>query len=137
MDKWVNIGKKNVVACFELLFNRILSNVDDKECLNVDRVYSKKLFTSSSYQTEWGEFFDSVSVNPQLKSDDLETLQNLLCSNKSVFVTKDNPDISVTMVMQRTIYLKPNAVSKHHKPILPPQKREALRHQIDEVLLLS
>ena len=54
---------------------------------------------------------------------------------KDVFVTESSPDIGVTDVVQYTIHLKPNAVSKHHKPYrLPPEKREVLRHQLDELL---
>lgn len=50
-----------------------------------------------------------------LKPDDLKTLQNGLWSNKDVFVTNDNPDIDVTKVVQHTIHLKPNVISKHNK----------------------
>ena len=62
-------------------------------------------------------------------------LQSLLWNNKDVFVTKDSPDIGVTRVLQHTIHLKPNAISKHHKPYrLPPDKREVLRHQLGRVI---
>lgn len=76
----------------------------------------------------------NFTVNSELHADEKTALQNILWVNKDCFVTDDNPDIGVTSVVQHTIYLKPDAISKHHKPYrLPPEKREVLRHQLDEL----
>lgn len=52
-----------------------------------------------------------------------------------IFVTKENPSLGFTSLVEHTIHLKPNAVSKHHKPYrLSPEKREVLRTQLTELL---
>ncbi|CAC5408703.1 unnamed protein product [Mytilus coruscus] len=52
-----------------------------------------------------------------------------------LFVTKDNPNLGFTSLVEHRINLKPNAVSKHQIPYsLPPYKREILREQLDELL---
>ena len=54
-----------------------------------------------------------------------------------MFVTKNSPDIGLTHVVQHhgQIQLKPDAQPKHHRPYrLPPDKKQVLRHQLDELL---
>ncbi|CAC5398377.1 unnamed protein product [Mytilus coruscus] len=55
--------------------------------------------------------------------------------NRDLFVTKDNPDLGFTSLIEHKINLKPNAVSKHQNPYrLPSYKREILREQLDDLL---
>ncbi|CAC5411037.1 unnamed protein product [Mytilus coruscus] len=58
-----------------------------------------------------------------------------LYENRDLFVTKDNPNLGFTSLIEHKINLKPNAVSKHQNPYrLPPYKREILREQLDDLL---
>lgn len=52
-----------------------------------------------------------------------------------IFDTKENPSLGFTSLVENTIHLQPNAVSKHHKPYrLSPDKREVLGTQLTELL---
>lgn len=62
-------------------------------------------------------------------------LTETLCRNRDIFVTKENPDIGLTNVVEHQIHLKPDAEPKHQRPYrLPPDKKEVLRHQLKELL---
>lgn len=62
-------------------------------------------------------------------------LTETLCRNRDIFVTKENPDIGLTNVVEHQIHLKPDAEPKHQRPYrLPPDKKEVLCHQLDELL---
>ncbi len=64
-----------------------------------------------------------------------QQLETVLLSNKDVFVTEANPALGLTSVVQHKIHLKPNFIPKHQRPYrLPPNKREVLRHQLNELL---
>ena len=55
--------------------------------------------------------------------------------NRDIFVTADNPSLGATHLAEHQIHLKPNAVLKHQRPYrLTPDKREILRHHLDELL---
>jgi hypothetical protein len=61
-------------------------------------------------------------------------LQNLTIKNKELFVTRENPKLGLTNLVEHQIHLKPDAVSKHQRPYkLPPHKRDVLRHQISKI----
>jgi len=48
-----------------------------------------------------------------------------------VFITKENPSLVFTTVVEHTIHIKPDAVSKHQKPYrLSPDERKVLRTQL-------
>jgi hypothetical protein len=70
-----------------------------------------------------------------LLSSQQSQLNELLIKNKELFVTKENPKLGLTNLVEHQIHLKPDAVSKHQRPYkLPPHKRDVLRHQLDELL---
>ena len=67
--------------------------------------------------------------------DEQERITQLLLDNRDLFVTPDNPDLGLTRVVEHQIHLKPEAISKHQRPYkLAPDKREVLRHHLDELL---
>ncbi|MCG8047543.1 MAG: reverse transcriptase family protein, partial [Candidatus Thiodiazotropha endolucinida] len=70
-----------------------------------------------------------------LSSDESRRLNDCLVSNHDLFVTEENPSLGLTSVVEHQIHLIPNAKSKHQRPYrLSPDKREVLRHQLDELL---
>ena len=83
---------------------------------------------------------DLFLANFDLKTDNLSNqekseLENCLFGNKDIFVTKQNPSLGLTTLVEHQIHLKPDAKSKHQRPYkLPPDKREVLRHQLNELL---
>ena len=78
-------------------------------------------------------YFD-VEANDLLSSQQSQ-LNELLIKNKELFVTKENPKLGLTNLVEHQIHLKPDAVSKLQRPYkLPPHKRDVLRHQLDELL---
>jgi hypothetical protein len=137
-DRSVNIGRNNVIAYFEPLFDHAISRLKNGTlCANVNSVGCREDDdTGDTVQYLMNDdFFNNISINSELDKEEIRRLQTMLLENKDVFVTDSSPDIGVTNVVQHTIHLKPDAVSKHHKPYrLPPEKREVLRHQLDELL---
>ena len=58
-----------------------------------------------------------------------------MIKNKTLFVTKDNPSLGHTNLVQHHIVLKQDFKPKYQKPYrLNPDKREVLRHHLDELL---
>ena len=67
--------------------------------------------------------------------DEEKKITQLLLNNQDLFVTPDNPDLGLTPVGEHQIHLKPDAIPKHQRPYkLTPDKREVLRHHLDELL---
>lgn len=62
-------------------------------------------------------------------------MRNVFYAHQNVFVMKENPQLGFTNLVQHEIYLKPNFVLEYQRPYrLPPDKREVLRTQLDELL---
>ncbi|MES9971178.1 MAG: reverse transcriptase family protein [Candidatus Thiodiazotropha sp.] len=79
-------------------------------------------------------FHHSTTALP-LSSDEKTRLDECLIANRDIFVTDENPSLGLTTVVEHKIHLVPNAASKHQRPYrLSPEKREVLRHQLDELL---
>lgn len=58
-----------------------------------------------------------------------------LFDNRVLFVTKDNPALGYTNVVEHHIHVKPNIQSKHQQPYrLSPNRKEVLRHQLQDLL---
>ena len=86
----------------------------------------------SSYYTEDEKWVDDSFLGEVVEQWELETDR---FDNLDLFVTKENPNLGYTHLVEHKIHLKPNAVGKHHKPYrLPPYKREVLREQLDNLL---
>ena len=74
-----------------------------------------------------------MEANDLLSSQQLQ-LNELLVENKELFVTKENPKLGLTKLVEQQIHLKHDKVSKHQRPYkLPPHKRDVLRHQLEEL----
>ena len=113
----------------------------DLQCNNV-KVNSEFLkqehrcFINNCEQTDKELFL----ANFDRKTDNLSNhqkieLENCLFENKDIFVTKENPKLGLTTLVEHQIHLKPDAKSKHQRPYkLTPDKREVLRHQLSELL---
>jgi hypothetical protein len=69
-----------------------------------------------------------------LLSSQQSQLNELLIKNKEFVVTKENPKLGLTNLVEHQIHVKPDAVSEHQRPYkLPHHKRDVLRHQLDEL----
>ena len=85
--------------------------------------------------SEFSDFIDEFKFADSLTETQKQTLAECLYQNRDIFVTKDNPNLGFTDTVQHKIILKPDAKPKHQRPYrLPPQKREVLRHHLDELL---
>ena len=88
--------------------------------------------SSISCDTEFIHAFDNLN---HLSEHEHSELCNLLCANSDLFVTARNPSLGFTELVKHTITLKSDFKPKHQRPYrLPPDKREVLRHHIDELL---
>lgn len=82
------------------------------------------------------KFFDEFQFdNDNLSSSELKSLKSCLFENHDVFVTKLSPKLGKTTLVEHNIHLKDNFVPKLQRPFrLTPDKKEVLRHQLDELL---
>ena len=84
---------------------------------------------------ECSNFLNNFEINTDLSDDQQIALGRLLCDNKEIFVTKDNPGLGCTDIVQHHIILKPDMKPLHQKSYrLTPHKKEVLRHHLDELL---
>lgn len=95
--------------------------------------------TDTEFEISDGEnqrtFVDNFKLDSHLSDDQIDQLKHVLCNNKDIFLTKDNPSLGHTDLVQHHLVLKPDFKPKHQRPYrLPPQKREILRHHLDELL---
>ena len=71
---------------------------------------------------------------PDITDTQLMALKRLLYENRDVFITKDNPDIGVTPLLQHSIHLKDDYRGRNIRPYrLSPTKREVLRHHLEHL----
>ena len=82
------------------------------------------------------DFLSNFELHANEWSKDQEQkIKQLLLENRDLFVTPDNPALGFTRVVEHQIHLKPDAIPKHQRPYkLSPDKREVLRHHLDELL---
>ena len=132
----VYVKRGSILAKFKPLDNTYsITKVDFDEasCANVN--IASENVTSNMCSEKRSEFLKKFKINEELSLEEKESLLKCLADNDSVFVSESNPDIGLTDVAEHRIHLKPNAVSKHHKPYrLPPNKKEALRYQLEELI---
>ena len=105
----------------------------DPNGLRIQCTAAQKVMENSE---EFDKFISYFHFSQSNLTDEQRTeLKECLFQYKDVFVTPENPDIGYTDLVQHKIHLKPDAKPKHHPPYrLPPQKREALRAQLDDLL---
>ena len=105
------------------------------ECSNATLSDSPSPAEKSFCPSSNDDFLSNFEFNDELCARDRHSLTECLIKNKSLFVTKDSPDIGLTHVVQHQSHLKPDVQPKHHRPYrLPPDKKQVLRHQLDELL---
>ena len=87
--------------------------------------------TKSAHNSEFLSLFE---INSDLSSQQKQNVEKLLIENKALFVTPGYPDLGLTDLVEYKIHLKPGMTPKHQRPYkLAPDKREVLRHQLDEL----
>ncbi|CAG2203436.1 unnamed protein product [Mytilus edulis] len=106
--------------------NGLRTDISEQQCDITDSPDRQEILTK--IKTD----FD---LSDHLTHDQKSELAECLFDNLDLFVTKENPNLGYTHLVEHKIHLKPNAVGKHHKPYrLPPYKREVLREQLDNLL---
>lgn len=113
----------------------VLNSTSGHKVQNVKIITNEKSdkHSENKYKTDFIKCFDmsDSALNERQKSD----FENFLFNNKDIFVTPDNPDLGFTDLVQHKIILKQDYKPKHQRPYrLPPDKREVLRHHLDELL---
>ena len=89
----------------------------------------------NSANEDFEKFKSHIPSSSDLSPDEQNQLYEVLYKHKQVFTTPEHPDIGFTPLVEHKISLKPDAQTKHQRPYrLPPDKREVLRHQLDELL---
>ena len=78
--------------------------------------------------------FDPSNIH-HLDSSQQQEIKGLLWSYKDIFVTKENPTIGLTPLVQHTIHVDSNAKLPHQRLYcLSPDKKVILRHQLEELI---
>ena len=99
----------------------------NSQCNNVD-------IESNAIQSFMSNF-DLGTQCAHLSDSQFSDLSKTLYAHKNLFVTKDNPGLGFTTLVQHHIHLKPDVKSKHQHPYrLNPDKKEVLRHHLQELL---
>lgn len=71
-----------------------------------------------------GSFLAKFIIPEHLSEEEQTILKSLLHRHEGLFVTKDNPELGFTDIVQHKILLKPDVNPKHQRPyIMPPDKR--------------
>ena len=132
----ITIPKGTIIAKFAQFTQEhdikcVYSNEAVHHVQKVDLVENQDNIINDEF-TEFMSNFDSYS---ELTDEQNDTLSKLLFDNKEVFVTKANPSLGLTDLVQHHIILKPDFKPLQQRPYrLPPHKREVLRHHLDELL---
>ena len=140
-NKSISVSKGSVMCNFQIFNNNFDVVTEDSHvpsCQNV-QVASRKTDTdvcdNKPNTKDVPKFMENFNISDSLTEEQTSELSNFLFDNKDIFVTKDNPDLGFSTLVQHKINLKTDAKPKHQQPYrLPPQKREVLRHHLDELL---
>ena len=105
-------------------------------CSNVNVNFGHRSIQEHADSVDRDKLLSYFQINSQhLSSAEKCQLEECLYRNNDLFVTDENPSLGLTSVVEHQIHLIPNAQSKHQRPYrLSPEKREVLRHQLDELL---
>ena len=126
----VYVTKGAILATFELCDNSV-----DLIPLSCSHVTVNKDQVSDNVTVPTDLFKTNFQLDPELSADDASQVYQCLFDHKSVFITEENPELGFSNLVQHQINLKPDFISKHQRPYrLPPDKKEVLRHQLDELL---
>ena len=131
----VVMNKGQIFANFEPLtsdhvFVPICENTDTNYVQNIQ--LSEKSCDEDDFDSKFASYFN---IPDHLSGEQKSTLVKFLHSHKSLFVTPENPDLGYTEIVQHKISLKPDFKPKNQRSYrLTPEKKEVLRHQLDELL---
>ena len=91
--------------------------------------------SSENKDANASEFLKLFNINFSLSEEQHHEIRHILLQDKDIFVTPDNPTLGHTDLVEHHIVLKPDFKPNYQRPYrLPPQKREILRHHLDELL---
>ena len=103
---------------------------------NVDLIDSHDdLHSTDNMTPEFQKFTSYFDVSENLNTQQNSEMLQFLYKNRDIFVTEENPSLGCTNIVQHHIILKPDFKPLHQAPYrLSPDKREILRHHLDELL---
>ena len=105
--------------------------IEEQTVKDINEVRKFLLSEAKNIEKIMQEFNFSEHLTENQKSE----LATCIHENYDLFVTKQNPNLGFTSLVEHEINLKPNAIGKHQQPYrLPPYKREILRQQLDDLL---
>ncbi|XP_045176579.2 uncharacterized protein LOC128545883 [Mercenaria mercenaria] len=139
-NELIYLHKGMILATFQLCDNSVdivCLPVSTLKCSHVSKPCNVKSDLLSECEPKVrSKFMSEFDVDPKLSDEQKAQLYQCLYEHKSVFITEDNPGLGHTTVVEHQIHLKPEAQSKHQRPYrLPPDKKQVLRHQLDDELL--
>lgn len=117
-----------------------MKNVEMGFCNNVQTDQSTESTVHVDSDTSTGtdcseKFCSTFSIGDNLSETQVKELHQCIYDNRDVFVTDTNPNLGYSKLVEHEIHLVPGFVSKHQRPYrLPPDKKEVLRSQLDELL---
>ena len=127
-NETVYVHKGTILATFQLCDNSV-------DLIPLSCSYAQKQPDVSVVNGISTEFKSNFDINPDLPQEQKIQLYQCLYDHRDLFITKDNPGLGHTTIVKHEIHLKPDAKSKHQRPYrLPPDKKEVLRHQLDDLL---
>ena len=122
----------NVNTVSDSAFNSYSVQDDNVHVENMQNVHD------SVSEPNFSEFIDNFDLQKScshLNDDQISELSQVLYESNDIFVTKQNPGLGFTTLVEHHIHLKPDAISKHQRPHrLSPDKKEILRHHLQELL---
>ena len=135
----LTIHKGKPVGEFQILDgeSQIHNTEPGKNPSGMSHYYSNASFQSNDTKKQSNvDFLSNFYLHTnEWSRDEEKKISQLLLNNRDLFVTPDNPDLGLTRVVEHQIDLKPDAIPKPQRPYkLTPDKREVLRHHLDELL---
>jgi hypothetical protein len=82
----------------------------------------KNMFVLFRYGSQWFAIVPTVTI---------------LINNKELFVTKENPKLGLTNLVEHQIHLKPDAISKHQRPYKNANSLKDLQEFFDDCIQLD
>ncbi|CAG2237235.1 unnamed protein product [Mytilus edulis] len=98
-------------------------------------VQNVQLSHRTENESDDSKFLSYFDIPSHLSDTEKSKLSQCLQSNKCLFVTDENPDLGYTDIVHHKICMKSDFKPKNQRPYrLPPDKKEALREHLDELL---
>ncbi|CAC5404413.1 unnamed protein product [Mytilus coruscus] len=129
----ITIQRGKVLAIFKVLdTDYSITSLEPDNGKSVQNVQLSHRTENESDDSKLLSYFDIPS---HLSDTEKSKLSQCLQSNKCLFVTDENPDLGYTDIVHHKICMKSDFKHKNQRPYrLPPDKKEALREHLDELL---